>query len=630
MRHTPIALPLLVSLACLVAGCPDDADKGSQTNSGAATGAATVASAAASTAAQPDTGPAANAPKLDAAMSDPLMMDSPTGKYGGEIVAPAYEDPKTFNVPLMADAVSQRFSLYMFEALAEEDGLTFEVRPVIAKSWDISPDGKSYTFHLRKGLKWSDGQPLNADDVVFTYNDLLPNKDIPWDARDVIKINGKLPVATKIDDQTVKIDLPDVFAPFLRMGAAGVQIMPKHVYGPWLTTKESNGKPVALSKWGVDSDLTKIVSHGPWIVQSYAPGERIIFKRNPHYFRVNRHNQPLPYADRLVVPFVKSVETAILKFKAGELDAQWLPGKNFAYMKPLESQGHFHIVNAGPDFRTTYVAFNLNPGKDKHGKPYVDPVKLSWFADKRFRQAMGYAIDRKAIIQNVYRGLGAEQNSPIFQKSPYYDPTVPQYDYDPKKAMDLLAEAGFKKVGNQLMDKNNVPVKFTMLRQVGSADLNLRSNMVQQDFAKLGVNMTFQDVNFNLFLAREYETKDWDCVEGDWTAGVEPHGLASLWESNGQRHFFDLNPSEKPNAAPNYPWEKKVDELFEAAAHTVDEAKRKELYSQFQHVICDEEVLVNLPVYDYTVGVRDSLGNCKPSSFSFVGFSWNGYELYRK
>ena len=147
---------------------------------------------------------------------------------------------------------------------------------------------------------------------------------------------------------------------------------------------------------------------------------------------------------------------------------------------------------------------------------------------------------------------------------------------------------------------------------------------------KLGIDMRFQDVNFNLFLAREYETKDWECVEGDWTAGIEPGGLVHLWSSNGQRHFFDLNPSEKANPTPNYPWEKQIDDLFEQGAHTVDEAKRKQIYNEFQQVVMKEAVLTFLPVFDYTVGVRDSLGNAKPSSFSSVGITWNSYELFRQ
>ncbi|MDB5098220.1 MAG: peptide transporter substrate-binding protein [Cyanobacteria bacterium RYN_339] len=626
-RTSAIALPLVVALTCLT-GCPEEADTGKKATTSAAPSGGAATAAAVPT--EPDTGPAASAPPLDADIAEPLVMDAQTGKYTGTITAPAYEDPKTFNPPMMTDAVSQRFSVYLFESLVEEDGVSYGVTPVLAKSWDITPDGKTYTFHLRKGVKWHDGQPLTADDVVFTFMDVVANPDIPWDARDVIKVGGKLPIVTKIDDLTVKFQLPDVFAPFMRAGAAAVPILPQHIYGPWVKAKAANGKPVSNTKWGTDTDLTKIVGCGAWQVESYAPGERIIFKRNPHYFRVNRHKQPLPYADRMIIPFLKTVETAILKFKAGETDAQWLPGKDFAYMKPLEAANHFHIVDAGPDFRTTYLAFNMNPGKDKKGKPYVDPIKLKWFADTKFRQAVSYAIDKKAIIKNVYRGQGAEQNSPIFQKSPYYDPSVPQYTMDRDKAMALLTEAGFKKEAGALKDKDGHPVIFTMLRQVGSKDLDLRSNMIQQDLKQLGIEMRFQDVNFNLFLAREYETKDWECVEGDWTAGIEPGGLVHLWASNGQRHFFDLNPSEKSNPTPNYPWEKQIDDLFEQGAHTVDEAKRKQLYNEFQQVVMKEAVLTFLPVFDYTVGVRDTLGNAKPSSFSYVGITWNSYELFRK
>jgi len=198
------------------------------------------------------------------------------------------------------------------------------------------------------------------------------------------------------------------------------------------------------------------------------------------------------------------------------------------------------------------------------------------------------------------------------------------------KAMQLLTEAGFKKDGDTLKDKDGVPVTWTELRQVGSNDLTLRSNMIAEDLKHLGITVKHQDVNFNLYLSRVEETGDWECIEGDWGAGIEPQGVAHVWYSNGERHFFNKNPGPKPWPDPTYPWEKQIDEAFDQGAHTIDEAKRKEIYSKFQQIVCKEEVLIFLPVFDYTVGVRDSLGNVKPSSFSSVGFTWNSYELYRK
>jgi len=299
-------------------------------------------------------------------------------------------------------------------------------------------------------------------------------------------------------------------------------------------------------------------------------------------------------------------------------------------MKPEEQKGNFTIVDAGPDFRTTYLGLNLNPGKNKDGKPYVDPIKQKWFADTRFRQALAYSIDKQAIIKNVFRGLAAEQNSPIFQKSPYYDSTTPSYPLDRDKAMKLLTEAGFKKDGDVLKDSAGHPVEFTMLKDVGSKDLDLRANMIKEDFKKIGINMKFQPVTFNVKLARTHESKDWEVISGDWGAGIEPHGVAHLWNSNGQAHFFNLNASPTRAANPTYPWEKRIDEIFDQGASELDEAKRKVLYNEFQQIVGREQVMIFLPVFNYTLGVRNTLGNARPNSYNPMGITWNAWELYRK
>jgi peptide/nickel transport system substrate-binding protein len=627
MRHS--RLPhlmgslLAAAVAASLAGCPEEAEDQAKSTGAASAAPSAVASEAA------DTGPAPNAPALVAGLTEPCIEPMPTGKYGGQMIAGAYEDPKTFNPTLVTDSVSARFVTYLFEALCEEDATTYEVEPILASRWEVSPDGRQYTFYIRKGVQWHDGKPLTAKDVVFTYGEVLSNPDIPWDSRDTLKIDGQLPTVVAKDDHTVVFTLSKPFAPFMRT-ASSLPILPEHVFGPWVRTKGPNGKPLANSKWGVDSDPRQIVGSGAWIVESYQPGQRIIFKRNPRYFRTNRHKQPLPYMDRLVVPFLKNLEAAILKFKAGETDAQWLPGKDFAYMKPLEAQGNFTIVNGGPDFRTSYFAFNLNPGKNKEGKPFVDPVKLKWFQDARFRRAVSYAIDREAIIKNVFRGMAAQQNSPIFQKSPFYDASVPTYALDVQKAEALLAEAGFKKNGKVLQDAAGHPVEFTLLHQVGSKDSELEANMIIQDLDKLGIKMKMQSVTFNVHLARTHETKDWDAVIGAWGAGIEPHGVAHLWTSNGQAHFFNLNPAPQPHADPTYPWEKRIDQLFAEGSLATNEARRKAIYAEFQQIVTKEQVMIFLPVFNYTVAVRNSLGNTRPNPYNPLGISWNAWEIYRR
>ncbi|MFN3431716.1 MAG: ABC transporter substrate-binding protein, partial [Candidatus Sericytochromatia bacterium] len=154
--------------------------------------------------------------------------------------------------------------------------------------------------------------------------------------------------------------------------------------------------------------------------------------------------------------------------------------------------------------------------------------------------------------------------------------------------------------------------------------------MIKKDLDKLGIKLQTQGVTFNVHIARVHESKDWESHMGAWGAGVDPHGVNALWKSNGQYHFFNLNPQDQPIANPTYEWEKRIDALYDAGAATVDPVKRKKIYNEFQHLVSKEQVLIHLPVFFYTVAIRDTIGNAEPSAYSSLGSSWNSYELYKK
>ncbi|MFN3432077.1 MAG: ABC transporter substrate-binding protein, partial [Candidatus Sericytochromatia bacterium] len=206
MYRKMIGIPLSLALALVATGCveeiPEDLGQTKPAEARSQTAVEVV-----------DTGPAANAPKADPRILDPKIEEAPTGKYGGTIFLPAYDDPKTFNPTLVSDSTSGRFLSYAFDGLVEENGITFEVEPVLAKSWEIAKDNKTYTVKLRRGVTWHDGKPFTADDVIFTWMTVLPNLDIPWPERDTLKVDNQLPVVTKIDDYTVQFKLARPFAP---------------------------------------------------------------------------------------------------------------------------------------------------------------------------------------------------------------------------------------------------------------------------------------------------------------------------------------------------------------------------------------------------------------------------------
>jgi peptide/nickel transport system substrate-binding protein len=158
----------------------------------------------------------------------------------------------------------------------------------------------------------------------------------------------------------------------------------------------------------------------------------------------------------------------------------------------------------------------------------------------------------------------------------------------------------------------------------------MEADMIKEDLNRLGMKVQLQGVTFNVHISRVHETKDWEAHLGAWGAGTDPHGVNALWKSNGIYHFFDLNPTDTTPTHWNYPWEKRIDELYNKGAITVDPAKRKVIYNEFQHLVAEQQPLIFFPVFLYTVAVRDNVGNVNPSAYSSLGVSWNSYELYKK
>jgi peptide/nickel transport system substrate-binding protein len=215
-----------------------------------------------------------------------------------QLVDSTLGDPKTFNLPLSQE--SPNVFGYIYEGLVSENGKG-QLEPALAESWEFAPDKKRIVFTLRDALKWSDGEPLTVDDVVFTYNDIYLNEKIPTDYRDILKIGKSraLPSVRKLDDRRVEFTVPEPFAPFLRY-AGGLPILPAHALRESIRTKDSQGNLKFLSTWGTDTDPKKIVCNGMYTLESYTTSERVIFRRNPYYWRKDAQGKGQPYIERIV------------------------------------------------------------------------------------------------------------------------------------------------------------------------------------------------------------------------------------------------------------------------------------------------------------------------------------------
>ena len=334
-----------------------------------------------------------------------------------QLVTSILSDPKTFNAALSSE--SPNIFGYTYEGLLTQNPINGKIEGALAQSWEISPDKTKITFTMREGLKWSDGQPLTVDDVVFTYNDIYLNENIPTDTRDVLRVgkDRKLPTVRKIDNRRVEFSVPEPFRPFLLN--TGASILPAHILEKSVKTKNKDGKVEFLNKWGVDTPPDEIIVNGPYKLERYDTSQRIIFRRNPYYWRKDAQGKPQPYIERIIWQIVESTDTSLLQFRSGDLDSIGVSPDYFSLLKVQEKQGNFKIYNGGPSSSTSFISFNLNKGK-RQNQPLVDPIKSKWFNNVQFRQALAYAIDRQTMLNNTFRGLGTPQNSPISVQSPYF------------------------------------------------------------------------------------------------------------------------------------------------------------------------------------------------------------------
>ncbi len=502
-------------------------------------------------------------------------------------------DPKTFNYALSNENPNV-FTLTL-EGLITENPLTNTIEPALAESWEISPDKKRIVFTLRQGLKWSDGQPLTADDVVFSYRDIYLNPKIPTDIQDVLKIgkDKKLPGVRKIDDRKVEFTTPEPFAPFLR-NTGGLAILPAHALQKTVETKGSDGNPLFFSTWGTGTDPKELVGNGPYAIESYTSSQRVVFRRNPHYWKKDAQGKALPHIERVIWKVVENQNTNLLKFRSGDLDViEPIRPEDYSLLKRETERGKFTMYVGGPRPVTTFMAFNLSQGR-RNGRPLVDPIKSRWFNTVAFRQAVAYAIDRDKMNNNIFRGLGASVHSTVISQSPYYlspEQGLKTYPYDLKKSKELLLGAGFKyDAQNQLLDADGNRVRFTLMTNAGNTVRESMISQIRQDLTKVGIQVDLNPSNWNSMLEKLDNTLDWDACLMAFGGGLEPYSGINVWSTEGSSHNF--NQPQLPGKPPIEgrviaDWEAKISRLYTESAQELDDAKRKVIYHEIQRTAAE-------------------------------------------
>ena len=554
------------------------------------------------------------------------------------LVVPLDSDIKTFNPVLVQDAYSGIVIGYTLTGLISENAITNELEPELAEKWEFQQGGKQLIFTMRPNLKWSDGQPLTVDDVLFTYQDVIFNEKIPTGSRDVLRIGKSqtLPKIEKLDDRRISFLLSEPFAPALRtLGGSG--ILPKHIFESTLKADPNapDKKLKFLETWNLSTPISQLVGSGPYIIQEYRPSERIIYKPNPYYWKKGK-----PNIEQFVMQIVESSDTALLRFRSGELDMYRLRGEDYQLLKRFEQRDRYKIYNAGPSTGQAFIMFNLNKGKNpKTNESFVDPIKSRWFNDVNFRRAVAYAVNREAIITNLSRGLAQSQDSPISIPSPYYlapEKGLKTYDYQPEKSKEILLQAGYKYDDQQqLLDTQGNQVRFTLLSPTGGRVAV--GAQIKNDLEKIGMKIDFTPVDFRIISDKLDNSKQWDATILVFTGGAEPNSAINLWATDGDSHLFNKGPvgEEQPFIGREVAdWEKKIHDLMIQGAQELDETKRKAIYAEYQQLVQEQLPLIHLTIPLYLVAVRDRVDNTQVSALAgstgVTGALWNLEQLKLK
>lgn len=547
-----------------------------------------------------------------------MVTENPPGRIGGRIVVGLRSEPKTLNPVLAADDTSRDVIRCMTSDLIHISRENLKTEPALAKSWTRSRDGKQYTLHLRQGLRFSDGQPMNADDVLFSFHLYLDEK-VHSPERDLLVIGGKPVDVQRLDDYTVRFDLAQPYAAAERI-FDGLAILPRHL----LEDTHRNGN--FAHAWNLSAPPNQFAGLGPFRLKEYVPGQRIVLEKNPFYWKRDRLGNRLPYLDEIVFLFVPSEDAQVVRFEAGDTDIlSRFSAENFAVLEKEQAARGYRLYDLGAGFEYNFLFFNLNDLAAK-GHPEITK-KQSWFQDVRFRQAVSAAIDRESIIRLVYHGRATALWGNVTPGNKLWiDNALPHPAQSLDRSRQLLGSAGFTRNSDgTLLDAHGTQVEFSILTSSSNAQRLKMATLIQDDLSKLGMNVHVVSLEFRAMVDRLLTTYDYEAaIMGLVTGDADPTPEMNVWLSSGETHLW--HPEQ---AKPATLWEAEIDRLMQEQLITLDYAKRKQIYNRVQEIIAENVPVICLASPNILVGAKDRVGNFRPAILDPYTL-WNIEQLYMR
>jgi len=502
-----------------------------------------------------------------------LFLIVPSGRaqdYGDALVIGTIGDASTLIPMLATDAASHEVAGLIFNGLIKYDPY-LNIVGDLAERYEISPDGRTITFYLRKGVKWHDGVEFTAEDVMFGFR-LITNPKTPTAyARDPLEVDK----AEVVDRYTFRVHYKKPFAPALSSWG-NLVVLPKHLLKGQDITKTDFGRhPIGT---------------GPFRFKEWRTQEKIVLSANPDYF------DGRPYLNYIIYRVIPDPATMFMELKAGGID--WMGLTPLQYARQTNSEEFLSRFRKYKylAFSYTYLGYNL-----KH------PL----FRDKRVRQALSYAINKREIVDGVLFGLGVPATGPYKPDTWFYNPNVRRYPYDPERAKRLLAEAGWRDTdGDGILDKDGRPFEFTILTNQGNLSRLLTAQIIQRRLSEIGIKVHIRTVEWTAFIHEFIDKRRFEAVILGWTTGPEPD-LYDIWHSSkikppGLNFVGYANPE--------------VDRLLEEGRRTFDRNKRKRIYDRFQEILAEDQPYTFLYVPMALPCIHKRFQGIKPAP---IGISYN-------
>jgi peptide/nickel transport system substrate-binding protein len=555
--------------------------------------------------------------------SSPLISKGEPGNPGGRFTISASASPKTFNPLFALDTASDGIVRLLFASLVNMDWSTQQPGPGLAESWSVAPDQKTWTFKLRQGVRWSDGEPLTVDDVVFTWNDIMNNPEYNQVSYEVFRIGGKSFKVSRADEFAVQVVTPGVFAPLLEFFGT-VPILPRHVLEPAVKAK------VFSIAYGVNTKPNRIIGCGPYRLKEFRPGQFTLLERNPEYWVADRQGRRLPYFDEVMFSMVSGSEIDAASFLKGKSDVcETMRPQDYPPFKQASVGGKFQLLELGVGAERDFLWFNQNTGTNASSKPIVNPIKLKWFRNKKFRQAVSCAIDRDRLVREVYGGHGQATHGFIStENQKWNNPNIPHYGFDLTRARALLAQIGIQdRNGDGVMeDADGNPIELAFYSNAGNPLRERAARFIQEDLKKLGVRLVYQPIPYQTLVEKINVSYDYECaLMGLGGGGGDPAAQINVLRSSEELHQWF--PSQK---TPATDWEARIDALMDAQMRTLDYAQRKKDFDEVQAILAEELPMIYTVAPLAAAAIRPPVGNLRPAVLSPYHLTWNLEELYLK